>query len=178
MEMIKRLAELMGTYREGTSVASFTNGIKSYLGTVGYSCKSWVYSGNSCANKTQTPPDISLVNTMSSGNTALWFSIGWYRFDESKMKYTRDHGHWVTLVGYGKNQDENGDPACFLIADPESPNIHKLITLRMLDDGQLTDGRSKIDAKGYFNIVELNQRSRDSKDKFCILETIEALTIQ
>jgi hypothetical protein len=177
-EMIKRLAGFMGTYREGTSVASFANGIRSYLDVSGYSCKSWIYSGNSCANTTSAPPDINLVRALSSGNTVLWFSVGWYFYDESTQNYTRECGHWVTLAGYGKNREGKDDPSSFAIADPESPNAVKYVTLRMLDEGRITHGNSRANAKGYFDIVELDQTSRDKQYKYCILETIEAMTIE
>jgi hypothetical protein len=177
-EMIKRLAGFMGTYREGTSVDAFICGINSYLRTVGYSSKSWTYSGNSRTSRTRTPPDVSLVNAMATGNTVLWFSLGWYAFDETHQKYTRDFGHWVTLVGYGRNRDGQTDADSFVIADPEAPNPHKFITLKMLDGGTISNGRVKVGARGYFNVVELNKHAANRQPNYCILESIQAMTIQ
>jgi hypothetical protein len=177
-EMIKQLAGFMGTYRQGTPVSAFTCGVKTYLKTAGYSSKSWVYSGNSSANRTQDPPDINLLKAVSAGNTAIWFSVGWYSLDESNQKYTRECGHWLTLVGFGKNRDGEDDSNRLVIADSESPNSHKYITLRMLNDGKLSNGRSRMDAKGYFHVAELDKRRGDGRDEYCILETIEALTIE
>lgn len=177
-EMIKQLAGFMGTYREGTSVASFASGVKTYLQTAGYSCQSWVFSGNSYANQDQTPPDISLIKAMARGNTAMWLSVGWYSFDESCKKYTRRRGHWVTLAGFGKNGLGEDDPTSLLIADPESPDTHKYITLKALVEGRLTDGNVRVPARGYFNIVELDRTMSDGRNTVCVLETIEALAIE
>lgn len=177
-EMIKRLACLMGTYRQGTSVASFSSGIKSYLDSVGYSYKSWSFSGNSYAHKSQSPPDIGLVKAMSTGKTAIWLSVGWYDFDESCKKFTRHRGHWVTLAGYESDQGEGDSPARLLVADPESPDKHKYVTLKKLNEGKLTDGQLRAEAKGYFNLVELDRETEDSRKKYCVLETIEVLTLE
>ncbi len=177
-KMIKRLAGLMGTYRESTSLTSFTCGVNTYLRTVGYAPKSWVSSGNGCANYGLLPPDISVVRSMSSGNTVMWFSLGWYCLDESSRKYSRDFGHWVTLVGYGRNREGIADPNCFVIADPESPDGYKYITFKLLTEGKIGNGSSRVDAKGYFNIVELNTQLADRSPKYCLLESIQALTIE
>jgi hypothetical protein len=177
-EMIKRLAERMGTYREGTSLTSFQCGVNTYLRSAGYAPKSWVFSGNGCTIPGLPPPDPTLVRSLSGGKTVMWFSLGWYCLDASSRKYTRDFGHWVTLVGYGKNREGMTDPDCFVIADPESPDGHKYITLKMLTEGLLSNGSSRVDAKGYFNLVELNLRPADKSPKYCLLESIQALTIE
>ena len=177
-EMIQQLAGYMGTYREGTSLSSFKCGINAYLRAAGYSSKAWAYTRNSFVNSSSTPPDISLVNAVSAGNTVMWFSLGYYTFNEANKRYTRGSGHWVTLVGYGKNSEGQDDPDSYVIADPESPNAHKYVTLSLLNEGRLSNGRSSADAKGYFNLVASNGASAGRSLKYCIVESIQALTIE
>jgi hypothetical protein len=175
-EMIKHLAGLMGTFREGTSLTSFTCGINTYLRKAGYSPKNWVVSGNGCSDP--APPDVSLVQTLTSGHTVMWLSLGWYGLDASSQKYIRDYGHWVTLVGFDSKRQGQTDSIRFVIADPECKDGYKYITLKRLSEGRISNGRARADAKGYFNILELNSQVEGLPPKYCVLESIQALTVE
>jgi hypothetical protein len=177
-EMIQRLANYMGTFHEGTSVDSFASGIRSYIGAAGYASRAWLHSGNRCASRVLEPPDVHVMGNLTDGKTVMWLSVGWYSLDGESKKYHRDHGHWLTLVGYGTNQCGETDSNSLVIADPEAPNGMRFVTLAALNQGRISDGLLKTDAKGYFGIPELNAQRPGGGTGYCILETIEGMTLQ
>ena len=70
--------------------------------------------------------------------------------------YTRDDGHWVTAVGYGRDPQENPDPAILIVHNPvaTTPNRRSYIRITQLPAGRI-EGASKnytFSAKGTYQI--------------------------
>lgn len=177
-EMIKQLAGLMGTFREGTSIASFKCGINTYLRNAGYAPKAWAFSGHGSPTGALTPPDLDLVKKLSLDSTVLWLGLGWYELDESSRTFKRRNGHWVTLVGYGKDQAGRADQPCFVIADPETPSGYRYVTLNLLQEGRISNGSARRGTQGYYSFAELDTQIAGRAPRYCVLESIQALTLE
>jgi hypothetical protein len=90
--------------------------------------------------------------------TAVFINVGWYTHDSST--YTRSGGHWVVMVGYGKDRSGNPDPNMILIHDPapragqdKRTQYVKLVPLQGTLQRRRVDGRMvRTDAAGYWQV--------------------------
>lgn len=107
---------------EGTYVNDVLLGIRKYILDQGYSVKQLTYQGF----RSNLPefdigiraPRIELLRQGLTGHSGVWLNIGWYKFNSSSQTYVRQGGHWVTLVGYGKDKKGNLDNNIFVIHNP------------------------------------------------------------
>jgi hypothetical protein len=176
--MIKQLASYMGIFREGATASGFKCGVTSYLREAGYAPKSWSVSGGISANGSRTPPDLNLLYTITSRKTLIWLGLGWYRHDPATGKYTRSSGHWVTLAGLDDRAGKDHVARTLIIADPEFPGAHQIITLTAMNVGSLSNGISKADAKGFFLLAKDDTRIENLESRYGVLESIQALTVE
>ncbi len=107
---------------EGTEVDNVLLGIKGYVSQQGYRIKRLGYQGFrsllSEFDMGSRRPRLEWLRQGILGRSGVWLNIGWYRFNSQSRTYVRIGGHWVTLVGYGI--DENNKPAdnIFIIHNP------------------------------------------------------------
>ena len=72
--------------------------------------------------------------------------------------YQRFAAHWVTVVGYGRDQDGNLNPDILIVHDPaprSGPNLsHDYVTIERIANGTLERWKNgpKIDAAGFYKL--------------------------
>jgi carboxyl-terminal processing protease len=69
-------------------------------------------------------PQLSWIKQGILGSGCVWLNVGWHKYNPSKGEYKRISGHWVTLVGYGKDENGRVNPKVLIIHDP-SPRAGK-----------------------------------------------------
>lgn len=102
---------------DGSGPNSICRGLKKYIGERNYKYKKLEYQGWRSVNSEFYLSDIPELEWIKSGfnkNKATWLNIGWYSYDSGI--YTRQGGHWVTLVGYCLDNAEK----YLIIHDPAS----------------------------------------------------------
>jgi C-terminal processing protease CtpA/Prc len=109
---------------EGTGTTNLIRGLKKYIADRGYQIESLQYQGwrpvaeDVTRLTTSQIPLFDQIKQGVLGNGAVWLNVGWYKYDASKDEYKRISGHWVTLVGYGKDQNDNPNPNILILHDP------------------------------------------------------------
>lgn len=130
----------------GTGTTKLMRGIKKYVQGRGYEIEQLEYQGwrkHPKEMKTKFPiPRLSWIKEGIVGNGAVWLNVGWYKYDSSEDKYMRIAGHWVTLVGYGKDENGSINPNTLILHDP-SPRAGKhfsneYATVSKIRNGTLT----------------------------------------
>ncbi|MHC4244782.1 MAG: S41 family peptidase, partial [Planctomycetota bacterium] len=113
---------------DGTGTTKLMRGIKQYIKDRDYRIAQLEYEGwrkHSPEMKTRFPiPRLSWIKQGILGNGAVWLNVGWYKYNSSKDEYVRTAGHWVTLVGYGKDVNGELNQDCLILHDP-SPRAGK-----------------------------------------------------
>lgn len=61
---------------------------------------------------------IEAVKEAFQKGAAVWLAIGWYEKDGETNTYTRTGGHFVTLVGYGKDASGSVDDSVLIFRNP------------------------------------------------------------
>jgi C-terminal processing protease CtpA/Prc len=112
----------------GTGTTKLMRGIKKYVQERGYEIKRLEYQGwrkHPPEMRSRLPvPRLSWIKQSIVGKGAVWLNVGWYDYNRSRDEYTRIAGHWVTLVGYGKDENGRLDPTILILHDP-SPRAGK-----------------------------------------------------
>ncbi len=112
----------------GTGTTKLMRGIKKYVQSRGYEIEQLEYQGwrkHPKEIKTKfSVPRLNWIKEGILGNGAVWLNVGWYKYDSSKDKYMRIAGHWVTLVGYGKDENGRINTNILILHDP-SPRAGK-----------------------------------------------------
>jgi C-terminal processing protease CtpA/Prc len=113
---------------DGTGTTKLMRGIKKYVKDRGYEIEQLEYEGwrkHPPEMKTKYPiPRLSWTKHGILDSGAVWLNVGWYKYDSSKDEYIRIAGHWVTLVGYGKDENGKLNQNCLILHDP-SPRAGK-----------------------------------------------------
>lgn len=113
---------------DGTGTTKLIRGIKKYVKDRGYEIAQLNYEGwrkHPPEMKTVIPvPRLSWIKHGILGNGAVWLNVGWYKYNSSRNEYVRIAGHWVTLVGYGKDENGTLNQNCLILHDP-SPRAGK-----------------------------------------------------
>ncbi len=121
-------------------------GLSRYIQDRGYSIDRLEYQG-----WRQHPPEIHVEQSVPElpwikqhilGKGCVWLNVGWYKYDPSRQEYRRIAGHWVTVVGYGKDERGAIDPRILIVHDP-SPRagrygINEYAHVRTIEAGVLT----------------------------------------
>jgi len=113
---------------EGTGTTKLMRGVKKYVKDRGYEISQLEYEGwrkHPPEMKTRfSVPRLSWIKHGTLDNRALWLNVGWYKYNLSKDEYIRTGGHWVTLVGYGRDENGQLNQNCLILHDP-SPRAGK-----------------------------------------------------
>jgi C-terminal processing protease CtpA/Prc len=113
---------------DGTGTTKLMRGIKKYIRDRGYEIERLEYEGwrkHPPEMKTRFPvPRLGWIKHGILGNGAVWLNVGWYKYNSSKEEHVRIAGHWVTLVGYGKDENGKLSQNCLILHDP-SPRAGK-----------------------------------------------------
>lgn len=130
---------------EGTGTSGLIGGLKKYIASRGYQIESLQYQGWRPLGKDVTDASVGLLPNLDwmkhgiIGSGCVWLNVGWYKYDNSKDEYRRFDGHWVTLVGYGKDQNDNLDPNILIFHDP-SPRAGKTFANEYVRAVRITTG--------------------------------------
>lgn len=153
INLVKKLssADYMNTNVEsGTNVTQLTQGVHKYATERWGDYKKLEYSGWSKAPKqfrsALAQPTLAWMTQALHRKGTVWINIGWYNADG--INYVRAGGHWVTLVGYEQGKLVIHDPAPKAGKAPSN----QFVTLKILNGGQLIEGRKTANARDHFAI--------------------------
>jgi hypothetical protein len=131
---------------EGTGTINIMRGLTKYIRDRGYDINRLEYRGwrkRPAQLTAEHPvPELQWIKQNILGKESVWLNIGWYKHDPSHNEYRRIAGHWVTVVGYGKNEGGDTDSRILIFHDPSprtghhSPNEYA--SVMTLDAGTLT----------------------------------------
>ena len=164
-----RLVKLLGSKAymdtdldEGTGTINIMRGLKKYIQDRGYEIERLEYQGwrkHPQEMRTKYPlPQLSWIKQGILGKGSVWLNVGWYKYDPSGNNYERIAGHWVTLVGYGKDEKGVIDPDILILHDPSPRAGHdfgnEYARAERINDGSLTGQWSGLprNAAGYYKL--------------------------
>jgi len=145
--LINRLAspEFMDTFdRKGTSPPRLMAGVQKLVEGAGYKIvrleqQGWKEATKQYPRQAEVPSLAWMKEALAAPGGAVWLNVGWYKVDIATNDYVRFGGHWVTLVGYGKDAAGNEDPLTVLIHDP-APRTGKTPVTQRVRLSELTTG--------------------------------------
>ncbi len=148
------------TLEWGTSPAGVLEGIEKYIRDCGYKAQLTYQGFRKVPHRFQTgvkAPQPDWIEAGLNGDSAVWLNVGWYRYSHARKKFVRQGGHWVTLVGFGVDQNGNEDPSILIIHDP-ADNTCKLVgdyvRPMRINGGKILGGDGAlIDAARYFRLT-------------------------
>jgi carboxyl-terminal processing protease len=130
----------------GTGTTKLIRGVRKYIKERGCEISRLEYQGWRKHPK-EIPwggsiPKLDWIKQGITGNGAVWMNVGWYKYNAGKDEYVRIAGHWVTLVGYGKDEKGQVSPNVLIIHDP-SPRAgeefsNEFILVSRILSGKLT----------------------------------------
>lgn len=132
--------------KTGTSTVHLLEGVQRYVRERGYHIRSFEYRGwrprPSTVQADGTIADLAWIKPrLAKQATAAWLNVGWYARHPTKPGVlTRTGGHWVTLAGYGL--DEQGQLAAdtLILRDP-SPRSGSRARFEFVRVAPLATGR-------------------------------------
>lgn len=148
---------------DGTGTTKLMRGIKKYVQERGYKIERLEYQGwrkHPEEIRTRFPaPQLNWIKKGIIGNGAVWINVGWYKYIPSENEYKRIAGHWVTLVGYGKDEEMRANPDILIFHDP-SPRAGKefsneFVLVSRIRSGKLTGEWKGLprSAAGYYKLT-------------------------
>ncbi len=169
IKLIHRLAskDFMDTIeKDGTSPPRLMAGVQRSVGDAGYEIvrleqQGWKESTKTFPRTAEVPSLEWMKTGLSAPRGAVWLNVGWYAANAETKEFQRKGGHWVTLVGYGKDRSGKDDPLTLQIHDPAPRTGMKPLTqwikLSSLDQGTLqrTTGNDEVrrrEAKGFYTM--------------------------
>ncbi len=151
---------------EGTEVSNVLRGIKRYILEHGYSIKTLNYQGFRLTNpefesSSRYPRLASIKQGIAANKSGVWLNIGWYKCNPQNFAYMRQGGHWVSLVGYGVDAQNQKADDIFIVHNPSQLaglTFHNdFIKLVRIDYGVLVSPRGFYGfprpAPGFYKIV-------------------------
>lgn len=152
--------------KHGTSPPRLMRGVKAFVEQAGYRIRrleqqGWREGSKQFPAKVQVPSLEWMKSGLASPGGAVWLNVGWYKIDAKTGGYHRFGGHWVTLVGYGRDRDGRENPLKLIIHDPAPRTGVKpatqWISLSRLDRGTLhrkipPDQERHRDAAGFYEM--------------------------
>ena len=122
IHLVAALGEWMGTTAtEGTSPRQALSGLRDFLSKQKVS-----YRGIKAVGWRSVPEFVSVQEQNTSlswikegtlGNSSVWILVGWYRYSAEKGEYDLLDGHWLNVVGYGKNRAGKLDRDVLVVKD-------------------------------------------------------------
>ena len=193
IEMINRLAaaDFMNTAeRDGTSPPRLMAGVQKFVEQSGYQTvrleqQGWKETTKQFPSKVDIPSLDWIKEGLSVKGGTVWLNVGWYKINAETSHYQRLGGHWVTLVGYGKDRSDRADPLTLLIHDPAPRTgrdpLTQCVKLSALDSGFLQRSTSqgqvrRREARGYYELK--GEMKLKSGADTAILDAAVVLVIQ
>jgi hypothetical protein len=145
--------------KRGTGASGVLEGVGRYIEDNGYEYRYLKYQGwrnhPSRFGLGVAVPELDWLKSGVRGNSGVWLNVGWYKYDSSNDEYVRIGGHWVTLVGYGVDENGRCGPAILIIHDPAprcGKDPHEYVQMKLMNSGRLTGKSSGLprQAKGYY----------------------------
>jgi C-terminal processing protease CtpA/Prc len=167
VKLVKLLASesYMNTSLEyGTGTTKLIRGVRKYIKERGYEISRLEYQGWRKHPKEipwgSSIPKLDWIKQGIIGNGTVWMNVGWYKYNAGEDEYARIAGHWVTLVGYGRDEKGQVNPNILIIHDP-SPRAGKefsneFILVSRIRRGKLTGDWVGLprSAAGYYKFTE------------------------
>ena len=107
----------------GASPAYVAKGVRAYVESKGYEIERLDIAPVLNDAPTDFPPSahalsIEAIKEAFQKGAVVWLAIGWYERNGEATTYTRKGGHFVTLVGYGKDASGNVDDSILIFRNP------------------------------------------------------------
>jgi len=124
-------------------------------------------------------PDTAWMYDILRQGGGVWLNVGWYTYASEKNQYKRIGGHWLTLVGYGEEEDGKPNPKMLILHDPGpragATFANEYVLCRVISSGTLTGDRKGLPrpAEG-FHKLEGGMHVRRTAD-CAILDGVVAL---
>lgn len=153
----------------GTVPPSFIKGLERYFSGQGYSEEDYEIEFQGWYHPDGFEgvliPNINRIKKGLIGDGAVWLFVGFYQYDRQKDEYQIISHHYVTLVGYGLDEDGKENPNVLIVHDPAPRSgpgtTHNYVHIEEIEGGQITVGSNPlfgfypqlpIDATGYFRL--------------------------
>ena len=130
-------------------------------------------------------PDLDWVKAALQGDSLVLLNVGWYRHDAGKDVYQRFGGHWVSLAGYGVDEDGQADKEILLIHDSSpraglEPSV-EYVRVKPIGSGRLAGNsgmpKGANSAVGFFRLgggMHINSERGDT----CILDGVVVVRLR
>lgn len=162
-----RLADVLGSKdymnaaKSGTGADGLIKAACKYIKERGYKCtahyQGWRDHPIECMEGNR--PQIDWIKEGVVGDSAVMINIGWNRYDPNADTYERHSGHWLTVVGYGVNENGKKDPDILVLRDSASragkkPSL-EYVKLKPIKSGKIISakGDKLQNAAGLFKVV-------------------------
>lgn len=186
----RKLAGMMATTPgTGTTTENFLAGLQKYISTgTPYALKSLKYEGwnrhqREFGNAADVP-DLEWIKAGIRGNNCAWLNIGWYEEDRYTNSLVRTDGHWVALIGYGKENGGAANSSVIIVHDPD-PVLSKeprsiFIKLEALKEGTLRGPHQGLprSASGYFRARPAGNGADPTRNRTGIIDGVIVLELQ
>lgn len=186
IDLIKTLStkDYLNTNPEiGTDPSQITKGLEKYVVDHGYKVKRLEYQGwRPCSGKYNMGVSTPKLEWLKSGckeKSCTLINYGWYQYDESSDTYKRTGGHWVALVGYGKDGAGKANPNAIIVHDPlprfsADAVVPVYVALTKLESGTLSGKYKGLpqEANGYyyFDRFSNGERTKEMKSGYGIID--------
>ena len=141
---------------EGTGPSQLVFGAAKWVRDAGYHVERLEYQGWRVVHPKEiaTGESIPRLEWLKKGmhdNAAVWINVGWYRYTPNNMQFERIGGHWVTLVGYGRDERGNKNPSYIIVHDPGSragtAPAHEYVRTDQIPRGTLVGNKTGLPRK-------------------------------
>ncbi|HHI81600.1 MAG TPA: hypothetical protein ENJ99_00445 [Rhizobiales bacterium] len=146
----------------GTSHSRFLQGLSRFVSDAGYASKITYWGRWQMPSKygriNITAPDIYAIQDSFSSGSAVFLSIGFYKQGSRVNEWQRIGGHFVTVVGYGVDENGNVDRDMVILHDPDDGRTGKVqkrfLRLEEMRNGTFIDRRgNEADASGHMKVT-------------------------
>ena len=155
--------------RKSALPPGFIAGIQSYLAERGYTEQDYRLEFQGWLQpegiEGTSIPDINAVKRGILSDGAVWLFVGFYQIGEEEDEYQILSHHYVTLVGYGLDENGEENPDVLIVHDPAPRSgqgvSHDYVHIERIEHGRITVGSDPlaesypqlpIDAAGYYKL--------------------------
>lgn len=165
-DVVRTLASVgyMNTHRRhGTHLNQFLRGVARFVEERGVEDFAVRFQGYLPHERRYGPPlqrpQLPWIRHHLATGGAAWLCVGWYTYDGETKEYTRNGSHWVTVAGYGMDEDGKEDPDILIVHDP-APSTgrrpqREYVRLVRLTEGTIVGAREdqKLRAAGIYRLA-------------------------